>query len=119
MPEECQVDGDGAEDRTDDPRQPEEPSPGGTQRGEYSEGEKAKQERECPKISVVGGLTELACSVHEIEQEAEAECRREEREQPGCDYAPTCELEDGAGEEKNDCEPAEESCHRNASCNCG
>jgi hypothetical protein len=68
FPEECEVDGDGAEGRADNPGEPEEPSPGWAQSRKYSEGEKAEQERERSKIRVVGCLAELGRAVREIDQ---------------------------------------------------
>jgi hypothetical protein len=112
MPEECKVDGDGAKERADDPGQPEEPAPAGAQGGKDCKGEKAKQEWKGSEIGVVGGLAEFADAVRDIKQQRYTKGRRKKDEQPGGDDTPSSEFEDGARDEKNDCEPAEESFHR-------
>jgi hypothetical protein len=112
MPEESQVDGNGAEHSADEPLDPEQPSPAGAQCGQNRYREESEQEWERSEIGVVGSLAQFADAVCDIEQQGDAKRRRKEYEQPGADYAPARELEDSAGDEKNDCEPAEETFHR-------
>lgn len=112
MPEESQVDGDGAEHGSDEPLDPKEPSPVGTQCGHNGYDEKAEKDWEGAEIGIVSSLAQFADAVCDIEQQRDAKRCGKQYEQPGTDDVPTCELEDGTGDEKNDCEPAEETFQR-------
>jgi hypothetical protein len=112
MPEECKVNSDGREKRADEPGQPEEPSPVRAQRSEYGETEKGKRKWQRSEISVVRRLAKFADAVCKVEQHGDAKHRWKQHEQPGADCAPARKFEDGTGDKKNNCEPAEESFHR-------
>jgi hypothetical protein len=112
MPEECQVDGGGAEHGSNQPLDPKEPSPAGAQCGHNGYDEEAEKDWEGTEIGVISSLAQFAHAVRNIEQQGSAERRRKEYEHPGADYAPSRELEDCTGDEKNDCKPAEETFHR-------